>query len=81
MTIKHNTSKLAIDWGTEGEVTDNGLRHAIGILRATELVFEGYDFYSETAIPDDTEIEEANEIVSVIAMLQRQLDTRQGDKS
>jgi hypothetical protein len=81
MTIKHNTSKLAIDWGTEGEVTDNGLRHAIGILRATELALYGYDFYSETPIPDDTEIDEANEIVSVIAMLERQLQDRRGHKS
>ena len=76
-----HTSKLAIDWGTEGEVTDNGLRHAIGILRATELVMDGYDFYSQTPIPDCTEMEEANEIVSVIAMLERQLEVRQADKS
>ena len=80
MTIKMTKSAYAIDWGTEGKVTENALRLAIGILSEYEMAMCGYDHINERAIPDDIEMEEANEIVSVIAMLKRDLAKRQRDK-
>lgn len=72
--LKH--SAFASDWGTVRKVTDNDLRHVISILENYELALTGYDYGNACAIPDAEELVDADGIVSVMAMLKKELQSR-----
>lgn len=80
MNTNFKHSAFASDWGTERNVKDNDLRYVISILENYELALLGYDYEEGCAVPDADEIEDANGIVSVMAMLKKELARRERGK-
>lgn len=77
MNNKLTHSAFATDWGTERQVAENDLRYVIGILENFELALLGYDYEEGCAVPDSGEMEDADSIVSVMAMLKKELAKRE----
>ena len=80
MNTNFKHSAFATDWGTERNVKDNDLRYVISILENYELALLGYDYEEGCAVPDTDEIEDANAVVSVMAMLKKELARRERGK-
>lgn len=77
MNIRFTHSAFASDWGTESNVTTQHILSVIGYLENYELALLGYDYENGCAIPDASEIEDADAIVSVVAMLKREVQKRE----
>lgn len=80
MNTNFKHSAFASDWGTVRNVKDNDLRYVISILENYELALLGYDYEEGCAVPDAGEIEDADAIVSVMAMLKKELNRRERGK-
>lgn len=75
MRTKH--SAFATEWGTQRNVNEKDLRYVISILQNYELALLDYDTDEGCAIPDAGEIEDADGIVSVLALLEKELAKRE----
>ena len=77
MNTRLTHSAFASDWGTESKVTTEHLVHVMSILENYELALTAYDSDNGCAIPSDDEMQDADGIVSVIAMLKREVQKRE----